>query len=456
MNSELQILVIAYGFPPNAEVGTKRVVGFCRYLPGCGIRPIVVTAEGRFYWWRDDSFPVPVGLHVERTPVLSTPLDLYRRLKACFGSTESSGNDSGLVPGTERRGFLRHQTLTLLATPDLYWGWYWPAVQAAERLIEREPIAAVFSTAPPWTSHLVARHLKKKYRIPWVADFRDAWTSDKWHLEEDLPGWRVRVDHRLEASCLRWADLVLCVTDYIREDFTQRYPRLPAAKFVTLTNGYDDSVGLPTSPASAALAESAAWAGSKRPTRLLLHLGWLYGGRRIDTFCQAVASLVRSGKLDPSSFKILFLGDADPSVTAAAHQLVPELIQNKWIEFQARVSWQKGQESLASADVLLIFQGDHPGVSAKFYEYLQTGKPIFAIVEEGPLSRMLKVTGSGIWADPGDPADIASKLLQALELPARPPEEVKRLASQYHYRSLTAQLAAWVRELATANAQAGG
>ncbi len=193
----------------------------------------------------------------------------------------------------------------------------------------------------------------------------------------------------------------------------------------------------------------------KAPTRLLLHLGWLYRGRRIDTFCQAVASLVRCGKLDPSSFKILFLGDADPSIAASAHQLVPELIQSKCIEFQPQVSWQKGQQVLASADVLLIFQGNHPGITAKFYEYLQTGKPILAIVEQGELSHMLEMTRSGLWADPGDPTKIAAKLLDALALPVRPLEEVERFAGQYHYRSLTGQLAAWIRELNMTNARIG-
>ncbi len=60
---------------------------------------------------------------------------------------------------------------------------------------------------------------------------------------------------------------------------------------------------------------------------------------------------------------------------------------------------------------------------------------------------MLGATRSGLWADPEDPAHIASKLLDVLALPVRPPDEVERLAGQYHFRSLTERLAEWIRNL---------
>jgi hypothetical protein len=49
LNADKRILVIAHTFPPNAEVGSKRVARFCRYLPEFGIQPIVLTVEERFY-----------------------------------------------------------------------------------------------------------------------------------------------------------------------------------------------------------------------------------------------------------------------------------------------------------------------------------------------------------------------------------------------------------------------
>lgn len=149
-----------------------------------------------------------------------------------------------------------------------------------------------------------------------------------------------------------------------------------------------------------------------------------------------------------SRIKVLFVGANDPAIVASARQVAPELLQNNCIEFRPRVAWDEAQRFLGRADVLVIFQGDHSrAVPLKFYEYLQTGKPIFAMVKQGDLSAMLKTTGSGIWADPNDPEDIASKFMDALNLPVRLSEEVERLTQLYHFRSLSEKLAGWIRTL---------
>jgi glycosyltransferase involved in cell wall biosynthesis len=328
----------------------------------------------------------------------------------------------------------------LLNLPDRYWGWYLPALREATRLIREERIAALLSSGPPWTAHLIARRLRKKYRLPWLADFRDPWTQSR--TPEQLPSWWKRLRQRLEASCIRWADLVVCNTDALRQNFAERYPGMPNTKWVTLTNGFDDSIADPPPKES------------NSSTRLLLHLGDIYGIRRTDTFFQAIADLAKAGKLDPTCTKIVFFGGADLPARVAARQWAGELVQSSCIEFRPRVSWRQAQEALWKADLLLLFQGGYRRtVPAKFYEYLQTGKPIFAVAEEGALTDLVGETESGIWADPGDPTNIAKKLLLALGLSARPPAEIQqRWAGKYHYRSLSGRLAEWVYKLAGAGA----
>jgi glycosyltransferase involved in cell wall biosynthesis len=430
----LKVLVIAFNFPPDAEVGARRAAGFCRYLHEFGIQPVVLTVEERFHRVQDETVSAPEGVPVVRTSLVN-PLHWYRQLRVHARQTPKvSVARPEATPVFSKGGFFRHQLVTLLDTPDEYWGWYFSAIRAAEKLIKAEPIAAVLSTGPPWTPHLIACHLKKAYHIPWLADFRDPWTCDPWR--RGLPWWRQRIDRRLEASCLRWADLVPCVTDGIRTQFAEQNP-VSAAKFVTLTNGFDSSNSTkPRTP-------------SQSSQRLFLHLGKLYGGRRIDTFCKALVDLTRAGMINPANTKVLLVGENDAEIIAAAQQVAPELLRNNCIEFRPRVSWDEAQQHLARADVLLIFQGDlRDRVPAKFYEYLQTGKPIFAMGKQGDLSAILKNTSSGVWADTGDPEDIANKFIEVMNLPVRSSEEVERTAHLYHFRSLTKRLASWIRILA--------
>jgi len=434
VSTSLKVLLITFNFPPDAEIGTRRVAAFCRYLPEFGVQPVVLTVEEHFYKVLDKTIPMPQGFRVVRTPLVN-PLYYYQRIREHFRIKPKvlSGREKVQPAVRKSRGF-RHQLLTLLNTPDQYLGWYLPAIKAAEKLIHNEPIDVVLSTGPPWTPHLIARHLKKKYHIPWLADFRDPWASDPWRYQV-LPQWRQRIDRRLEASCVRWADLVLSATNSIRTQFAGQYPG-SLAKFVTLTNGFDGSnVVKPRTT-------------SQGSHRLFLHLGSLYGGRRIDTFCAALMDLTDEGLISAAETKVLFVGDNDPEIIAAAQQVAPKLLQNNCIEFRPSIPWKEARQFLDRADVLLIFQGEHRySVPAKFYEYLQTGKPIFAIVEQGELSEMLETTGSGLWADPLDPKNIARKFVDVLHLPARPSEEVERLAKLYHFRSLTQTLVDWIRFL---------
>ena len=297
-----------------------------------------------------------------------------------------------------------------------------------------ERIAAVFSSVPPYAAHLVARSLKKRLDVPWLADFRDPWSDSP--LRQGLPGWRRWVDRRMESSCLRWADRVICNTDRLRTAFRRFHPEIPAEKLVTLTNGFDDPL---TAPPPAA---------TRTGPRCFLHLGSLYGHRRIDAFCRALTTLVGEGALDPATFKVLFVGDNDSSFVRDAQAAAPELMARGCIEFRPRVNWEAADRMRWDADLLLLFFDDPLAVPAKFYEYLPTGKPILAVTPEGALTDVLERTGAGVWAGPDDAAGIASKLLQALARTPLPAGEAqRRWAGEFHFRSLAGKLAGWVKDL---------
>ena len=432
------ILFVSHCYPPSSEVGAIRVARLSRYLPEFGLQPIVLTSETTAAEAKDNVAMVPGGIQIERAAQFSSPLQLYAaarnrfRKKSSNGPTSSSSADASID-----RSSLRVHLLHLLTLPDGDWGWYWPAVRLGKRLIERESIAAIFSDGPPWTSHLVASRLKSFAGIPWIADYRDAWTFDTWRLQR-VPGWRLRLERRMETRWLANADLVTCTTDAIRDGFISQYPALPKSKFVTLTNGFDDSEVLQPNSIT------------KSAKKILVHSGTLYGDRYrcLESFCRAVGHLVDTGSLDPTMIKVLFLGETNPAAIAIAQRTVPKLLKEKGIEFRSRVPWQEAQQVVRLADLLLIFQGDHKlSIPAKFYEYLQTGKPMLAIAEDGALSEMLDHTRSGLHINPAKPDEVASVLLNSLALPHLPPQQLENLAVQFHFRNLTRHLARWFQGL---------
>src|SRR4051812_43230623 len=191
----MRVLFITFHFPPSAEVGGKRIARFCRHLPRFGIEPVVLTVEARFAERLDTTFPVPDDLRIVRTPVWQMPLDWYGRLIRARAThtqseTQPATTGEGNVPAA-RKGLRRH-VVAALRFPDRRNGWYFPAVRAGSRLLSSEHFDAIISSGPPHSLHLIGRRLSLRHRIPWIADFRDAWTADSWRRFDTLPRWRDR------------------------------------------------------------------------------------------------------------------------------------------------------------------------------------------------------------------------------------------------------------------------
>jgi glycosyltransferase involved in cell wall biosynthesis len=432
----LKLLIISYTFPPDIEVGGLRVARFSRYLPEFGIQPIVLTIEDRFRENLDKTAQPIAGLQIERTRVKQMPVDWYRRMKARLSVGKGRAGGDAVSAGAERpRSSLRRHMAMLLQFPGPNSGWYEPAVQAGKKLIEKESIDAILSSSPPGVSHRIALRLKSECGVPWIADFRDPWAqSAYWN---DGPWWWRYANKLLESRCVRAADRVICNTEWLRQNFMRFYSQLSPQKFVTVTNGFEDSSAPP------------GIGTDRRREMLILHLGSIYALRRIDTFCEAVNRLVKARKVDPATFKIVFLGHVEPSLEAAARIAAPELFQQGRVEFRARVDRREAQQALWQADILLLFQGSHSlQIPAKFYEYLPTGRAILAVAQKGALTDVLDETGAGIWAPPEDTEGIAANFLRALSLPALSAVEAQqRWRERFHYRSLTERLATCCMEV---------
>ena len=433
MNLTRKVLFVTYSFPPEAEVGGKRTARFCRYLPEFGIHPVVLTVDPRYYTTVDPSYAAAADIEVIRTNCLSNPLDWYGKLAARWRRGQDStppGANVDASPGdSQNSGFIhgmRRNLLVTLQTPDRYWGWYWPAVRAGINFVRRCKPEAIVSSGPPWTSHLVARGIHRRAGVPWIADFRDPWTLSPWR--ETLPGWIERFERHLERSVIEEAARVVCVASEIADDFREKYRTVSPDKFVTITNGIEGDFDLPM---------------PKVPNtrRSVLHLGSLYGDRRIQPFLEAVVKLARTGAVNLEGLRFLFVGLIDPQIARQASQEISYLEQFGAIEFRTLVPYEQGQRLLASSDLLLLFQGNNRvTIPAKLFEYLTTGKPILAIARPGSVTRLVSESNLGLWVDSANVAAIAAELLKCLSLPPRTAEQHNQIVQRFHFRTLTKQL----------------
>jgi glycosyltransferase involved in cell wall biosynthesis len=426
-----KILIISRSFPPSNEVGGYRVARFAKYLAEMGWHPVVLTVNADDCpQGVDNSFPVAPTIEIHRVSPARGPVDWYRRLKATLRAQGTSEGPSAAKPApatasgqvSALRRFVRRTIIPMMQTPDESVLWRSPAIRAGKQLLRSGGFSAIFSSAPPWTSHLVARELSRTSGLPWIADFRDPWTVAVLKKHADKPGFLFRWEQSMERGCMKTASAVVCNTSDLEAALRGRYQEF-ADKFQTITNGIDDDLADPMQPSSSEF-------------KTLLHLGFIYAGRHHPAFFAALRNLSRRDEL--GRFRVLLLGGMMPGFVEWLRAEFPDLLESGLVDVQPAIPWINAQKELGRAHGLLIFQGEYTlQVPAKFYEYLSTGKPILALAKPGALTKLLDETRSGVAVAPDDQAAIEAEMAALLDKPAN---NHGTHLEDFHFRTLTRKL----------------
>lgn len=327
-----KLFVIANPYPPMASAGTTRVVRFLRHLPGEGWEPSVLTAKA------EGPAAVPPGVRVARAAV-PWPRQL-------LGGGRRSTNVNRWV-----------------AVPDPYFAWVGPAVLKGREILTRERFDVILSSSPRASAHLVAAVLSEHASLPWLADYRDPWSTYQFRR---YPTRAHKSAHeKLEAWALGRAAAVSAVNRPIVDDLVARHPWLRGRAHV-LPNGFDRA----ERPAEVSLGDGF-W---------IVHTGRLYGReQQVTAFLEALAAL-------PEDVKVMFVGVDESRVRPDAHRfgLGGRVRVEPLVPLPVALGYQR------AADALLLVNGRRPeSMSSKVFEYLQAGRPIFAISPDGSAARDL-------------------------------------------------------------------
>lgn len=438
------LLVIANRFPPMASVGAVRVRKFCRYLREHGWWPVVITAAAesdpsgaaestRVARDMDSLADVPVDMPVHRLPreTGAWPREGTRRWARRLGRW------TGWAGVSEQRweeglSWRVQRCWGWLSFPDAgVWGRR-EAVAAAEALHARYRFAAVWSSAMPFSDHVIAKAVRGRLNLPWVADFRDPWVE---YVHD--PAVRTRLDRwrqrRGESAVVRAADRVVSIGEVMTARFRERYPDLPAERFVTIRNGFD--------PEDFAGASEDAEASDG--TLRLLYTGSFYAGRGPMPLIEALERVLATSPATREGMRLELAGRMGPWADAlhAAAARLP-------VRVHGLLSHREATALMRRCDVMVVIQDDRPGteidLSAKTYEYLGSGKPILALVGAGGEAERLLLQFDGIWlAPPGDVTRIAAHLRDIFDAwrarrltPQRDPASMRPLTRQFQARQL--------------------
>lgn len=357
--------------------GHLRTLGFARYLPSSGWKPIVLSARALAYprTTQVADGVVPEGCLVER----AFALDASRHLAI-----------AGKYPG-------------FLAQPDRWASWWPAAVASGLRLIRRHHVKAIWSTYPIMTSHCIAHTLSRLAKLPWIADFRDP-------VSTSVEPGNLRSfasQHRWEQRVFGDAARIVLTTPGALGGYAKTYPEAYAqGRLALIENGYDEDafVDLPEPPPRLG-----------RPL-VFVHSGILYAdGRNPVPFFEALARLAKAGILSPAEVRVVLRASGSETIYARE---IERLGIGQFVVLEPPVPNREALEEQARADALLLFQGSrfNHQIPAKMYEYMRIGRPILALVDgNGNTAEVLRGTG-GSRVMPMDDVDaIAAQLPEFIQ-----------------------------------------
>ncbi|MBE9573238.1 MAG: glycosyltransferase family 4 protein [Proteobacteria bacterium] len=408
-STKARVLLIHYYFPPRGGVAVQRFLKFCKYLECYDCRVFVLTSGAEYTSFRDDSL--------------------------CDSISPSTLVFTTHKPGQKQsiEGQFGRKNIFL----DAFLSWAPVAINKARKIIRLYDIDVIFTTSPPHSQQLIGLFLKTASGIPWIADFRDPWTSDS-RFMKNKRNLQFFLEKYVEKLVLQRADVVIATTRKAAEAFCLKAPRrCQKRKFECITNGYDP-------------ADYGSGSAKNSIERRLVFTYVGSTGQYISDpsyFLRALRQVLNAD-LDLEKILVRFVGNKD----RRTEDLIRNLDLERVVKNVGNIPHKKAIEFMLMSDILLLFEipvdTERPTmvIPSKIFEYMGAQRPVMAMVAEGDTADLVREYGLGEVINPTSIKDIAKAIWKysmqfgngELRRPDSPPadftrkEQSRRLAGIIH------------------------
>ncbi len=410
-----KVILIAFYFNQVNEIASKRLRGLAEYLPSFGYEPIVIVPDLGFTPSENEDLDACI-ITTEYEDMFSHYLSKFPLKNSSLSNDgdsnhaeESAAPNSKLRDSSSVGNPIVSKAISLagevLAYPDGMKYWHDPAFKAACEIIEKEEIVGIISSSWPITCHTIAKDLKRKYGIPWIADLRDLWNLNPYVSHTAI---RTRFERNLEMKTFEDVDVLTVTTDLAAQTLATLHPD---KKIVPILSGYskedfrviDEVLNESKAPV---LEDNQNLSGSKSPDLLkdspdnaklkFIYAGSLYSGKRDPTLLfKAIMELENEKKIDSSKLDISFYGDSGNLLDIAGEYGLSDILN-----IGGKVPHKTVLEKEAQSDILLLISWNSPDeqmfIPGKIYEYFALAKPVLSIgYKSGSLKDLIAKTGIG-------------------------------------------------------------
>ena len=357
-----KVLIIA-----NLFHASPRMPGLAKYLSRCGWGVIILT------------------------------VDLNQKIKRRYGVLENIKDYAQIIEVANPKPIKYPKGMyfilkEFMSYPDEEKHWFHPALEKAKEIIENNNIDAIISSSSPVTCHLIAKELKDKYQIPWIADLRDLWSQNHNYPYCSI---RKKLDEKLERETLSVADRLVTVTPTFLKQLESSYK----GKVVCITNGFDpENFNVPNTKLT--------------PKFTITYTGSIYDRQDTSKLFAVLREVIDNKSIEADDIDVRFYGDIDRTLSKNIKKFGLSNVVKQYGIAQRNISLEKQKES----QILLLLNWEDPNENGvyplKVFEYLGAQRPILATGGFGGdlIEDLLCETNSGIYAKTTE--EIGKVLLQ--------------------------------------------
>jgi hypothetical protein len=359
-----RVLILAYAFPPYILVGGLRPYNWYKYLKEFDVDPVVITRQ----WSNKNGGHLDYIAEGESSNTLTEVSAIGTIIKTPY--TPNLPNRLMLTYGDTRYKFIRKAASAFYELGQFIFpiGSKYQLFVEAKRYLEKYKVDVIITTGEPFILFLYAAKLSKQFDVPWVADYRDPWSSnDAYANNLLLRKWYSFFEKRTVKSAIH----ITTVSRFIQEKIATVVQNMP---YKILPNGYD--------PAFIEEIQSIQQ-GSK--VLQIAFAGSVYKWNPIESFLRTVSIFLK--KNIDANLRINFYGTNIDGELRALINNFPILDGHIFIhpKIQNDILLQK----LAQNNVMLLFNY-YSYLGTKIFDYLGIRRKILLCYSNDAESKQLK------------------------------------------------------------------